>query len=247
MLNLSINPAAVFRRHLPLLLLSLAGVINASGLTFNEKKQRYVLDSSIIVTYSVVIPSGKTLIIKPGVTVQFDGYRSFAVLGLIIAEGTADKPIIFTALDRPRGSREPPQWKGFEIIGRKSSARLKHCRFEGAYRNLAWESSPTFDSCDFAGNHYGLYCADKAAPHVNNCRFFHNSYGIAVDHAFPLLVDNMVTDNRIGLYLQFCSEAIANKNVIIKNETNIRLENALGKNPSSFSLQKMWDLMQQLY
>jgi parallel beta-helix repeat protein len=236
-----------FRCRLTLLLITFVAAVSASALTFNEKKSRYVLDSNLVVTYGIVIPVGKTLIIKPGVKVLFDGYHSLTVLGLIIAEGTAEKPIIFTAIDRPSGSREPPQWKGIEIVGKRAAGQFKQCRFEGAYRNLAWQSSPVFDSCDFAGNLYGLYCADKAAPHVSNCRFFRNTYGIAVDYAFPLLADNMITENRIGIYLQLCSEAIANKNSITRNETDIKSENALGKNPSSFSLQKMWDLMQQLY
>jgi parallel beta-helix repeat protein len=219
----------------------------AFALTFDQKKNKYLLDDETVITYSVVIAEGKTLVVKPGVRVLFDGYYSLTVKGLIIAEGTSDKPIIFTAVDRPSGSIDDPQWKGIELSGKRAAGRFKHCRFEGAYRNLAWSSTPTFDSCDFAGNHYGLYCADKAAPHVRSCRFFRNTYGIAVDFAFPMLVDNIITENRIGLNLQQCSETIANKNVISHNGTNIKSENAFGNNPASLSLQKMWDLMQQLY
>ena len=82
---------------------------------------------------------------------------------------------------------------------------------------------------------------------MSHSRFFRNVYGIAANFSYPLLLDNTVTENAIGLYLQLCSEAIAGKNVITRNETNIRMENALGKNTSSFSLQNLWDLMQQLY
>lgn len=219
----------------------------ADALTFDQKKSKYTLDSETVITYSVALPEGTSLIIKPGVRVLFDGYYGLTVRGLIIAEGTEDKPIIFTALDRPSGSQEPPQWKGIEIIGKTAAGRFKHCRFEGAYRNLAWSSNPTFDSCDFAGNHYGLYCADRAAPHIRSCRFFRNTYGLAVDFAFPLLAGSTITENIVGIYLQLCSETIAGKNTITGNQTDIRSENAFGKNPAAFSLQKMWDLMQQLY
>jgi parallel beta-helix repeat protein len=235
-----------FRLPLSLLVVCVL-VMSARPLTFDEKKSRYVVDSELVIAYSIVIPQGKTLIIKPGVKVIIDGYHSLTVRGLIIAEGTPDMPIIFTALDRKSGSREPPEWKGIEIVGKKASGQFRHCRFEGAYRNLAWSSSPSFDSCDFAGNHYGIYCADRAAPHIRNCRFLGNSYGIAADYAFPLLMNNIISENRIGMYLQLCSETVANKNRITANEVNIYSENAFGNNPGSFSLQRLWDLMQQLF
>jgi len=218
------------------------------GLTFREGKQKYLVDTSIVISYSVVIPEGVTVIIKPGVRVLFDGYYSFSVHGLIIAEGTADRPIVFSAVDRPTGSQELPQWKGIEIIGKGANGQFKHCRFEGAYRNFVWEGCPSFDSCEFEGNHYALYCDKKASPHVSHCRFLRNVYGIAANFSYPLLMDNTITENTIGLYLQLCSEAIAGKNFISGNETNIRVENALGNNAApSFSLQNLWDLMQQMY
>jgi parallel beta-helix repeat protein len=241
--NTSLRTTAIFM----VVGLFFVAVLHVSALTFNPKQNRYVLESETIITYSIVIPEGKTLVIKPGVRVLFDGYYSLTIRGLIIAEGTDDKPIIFTAVDRPSGSTEPPQWKGIEISGKKAAGRFKHCRFEGAYRNLAWSADPSFDSCDFIGNHYGLYCADKAAPQIRSCRFVRNTYGVAIDYAFPLLADNTISENRIGLYLQLCSETIANRNTIALNGTDIRSENAFGNNPASLSLQKMWDLMQQLY
>lgn len=222
-------------------------VLNTWSLTFDAKKNRYVVDSELVITYSVVIPQGKTLIIKPGVKVIIDGYHSLTVRGLILAEGTTDMPIIFTALDRKTGSREPPEWKGIEIVGKKANGQFRHCRFEGAYRNLVWSSRPTFDSCDFTGNHYGIYCANRAVPHISNCRFFRNSYGIAADYAVPFLMNNIISENKIGMYLQLCSETVANRNRIVANEVNIYSENAFGNNRGSFSLQRLWDLMQQLY
>lgn len=241
--NTTLRTAAIFI----VVGLFFVAVHHVSALTFNPKQNKYVLESETVITYSVIISEGKTLVVKPGVRVLFDGYHSLTIKGLIIAEGTEDKPIIFTAVDRPSGSNEPPQWKGIEISGKKATGRFKNCRFEGAYRNLAWSADPSFDSCDFIGNHYGLYCADKAAPHIRSCRFIRNVYGIAIDYAFPLLADNTITENRIGLYLQLCSETIANRNTIALNGTDIRSENAFGNNPASLSLQKMWDMMQQLY
>jgi parallel beta-helix repeat protein len=206
-----------------------------------------VFSSDTVITTDIEIPAGVTCHIKPGTRLLFEGNRTFTVRGLIIAEGTARKPIIFSGVDRPTGSRDQPAWNGVEIIGKDANGQFRHCRFEGAYRNLVWAANPLFDSCEFAGNHYGLYCAKRAAPHVIHCQVYRNTYGIAADFSFPLLLDNSITGNIIGLYLQLCSEAIAGKNTIANNETNIKVENAFGKNPGSTSLQSMWDLMQQLY
>jgi hypothetical protein len=224
----------------------LAVVSLLSSLTFAGDKN-IVFASDTVISSNIEIPVGATCIIKPGVRMLFEGYRTFIVRGCIIADGTAREPIVFTAVDRPTGSREKPGWNGVEMIGAQASGRFRHCRFEGAYRHLVWEAGPSFDSCEFIGNHYGLYCAKKASPHVSNCRINRNAYGIAADFAYPLLLDNSISENIIGLYLQLCSDAIAGKNSIVGNETNIRMENAFGKNPASLSLQGMWELMQQLY
>jgi parallel beta-helix repeat protein len=208
---------------------------------------KIIFSADTVIAASVTIPEGTTCIIKPGVRIFIEGYQSITVRGLIIAEGTRNKPIIFTSVDRPTGSREPPTWKGIEIAGKAANGRFTHCRFEGAFRNLIWECNPSFDSCTFSGNHYGLYCAKKASPHISHCMINLNAYGVAADFAYPLLLGNMITQNVIGLYLQLSSEAIAGKNTIEGNEINIRVENAFGKNAEPSSLQSIWDIMKQLY
>jgi parallel beta-helix repeat protein len=116
-----------------------------------------------------------------------------------------------------------------------------------AFRTLAWESSPSFDSCEFTGNHYGIYCSKKASPLISNSTFHNNTYGIAVDQSFPLLQGNAITDNVVGLYLQLTPESIAGKNLIVNNGTNIHIEKAYGADSASFHMQRMWKVMQQLY
>lgn len=195
----------------------------------------------------VVIDSNATCTIEPGVNITFSGYHRFRIRGLFIAEGTAEEPILITAAGRPRGSRAEPAWGGLEIVGPNAYAKCRHCRIEGAFRNLIWESRAIFDSCTFVGNHYGLYCAKKATPHVTDCRFYRNAYGIATDLAAPLLLDNVITENVVGVYLQLSSKGIVGRNTISGNETNIRFEKALGKDKSSLSVHYLWKLMSQLY
>jgi parallel beta-helix repeat protein len=210
-----------------------------------ETKIAFIADTVLIA--DVDIPQGVTCTIKPGITIQFDGYVTFTVHGLLIAEGTKAKPIVFSSVKRPETLREDPGWKGIEIIGKQANARFKHCRISDAYRNFIWEAGPSFDSCEFTGNHFGLYCSKKASPLISNCSFSHNAYGIAIDYSYPLLLNNSITGNVIGLYLQLTAETIAGKNLITGNRTNISAEKAYSNDSAAFNLQSLWNVMQQLY
>ena len=226
---------------------SIALILFSAVVAFSGDLKKLEIATDTVFGTDLEIPFGTTLVIRPGVRVQFEGYRTMVVRGLLIAEGTSSEPILFTSVERARGSREKPAWKGIEIIGKEAHCNFKNCRFEGAFRNLVWESSPSFDSCQFAGNHYALYCTRKALPHIKNCKFYLNTYGVAADNASPLLMDNIITENVVGLYLQLSSGAIVGKNTIDGNETNIRSEDAFGENKSSMLMQHMWELMEQLF
>jgi parallel beta-helix repeat protein len=206
-----------------------------------------VISRDTVITGDFIVASNRICMIKPGITIKFAGYGRMGVYGVLVASGTADSEIVITAEGRPEGSTAAPDWKGIEIVGSAAAAQVRHCRFEGAFRNLVWEASPVFDSCTFAGNHYALYCAKQAKPHVRSCSFFRNKYGITVDLAAPLLLDNTITENSIGLYLLLCSESLVGRNIIKSNGTNIKIEESLGGHKGSMSLHYLWNVMNQLY
>jgi parallel beta-helix repeat protein len=200
-----------------------------------------------VVTANIEIPDSATAIIQPGVTFRFSGYCKFIVRGVLIAGGTEDRPITFTCVDRVRGSTAQPCWFGMVIIGKNAFAQMRHCRMEGAYRNLAWESNPVFDSCEFVGNHCGLYCTKKAIPQVKRCSFRRNIYGIMADYANPMLLDNVITDNTVGVYLQTGAKLMAGKNMISGNQTNVKAESCLKGDTTASSVRDLWEVMNQLY
>ena len=195
----------------------------------------------------LIVASNRICVIKPGVTIKFAGYGRMGVYGVLVAAGSVDSQIVITAEGRPQGSTAAPDWKGIEIVGKVSQAQMRHCRIEGAFRNLVWDASPVFDSCSFAGNHYALYCAKQARPHVKSCSFYRNKYGITVDLAATLLLDNTITENTIGLYLLLCSESLVGRNIIKSNTTDIKTEESLGCHKGSMSLHYLWNVMNQLY
>jgi parallel beta-helix repeat protein len=211
------------------------------------KNESFTIAKDTILSTNFEVPESVTCVIKPGTTIKFSGYFKFIVRGLLIASGTANEPITFTCVDRARGATGQPCWYGMVVVGKKANAYCRNCRFEGMYRGLVWESAPVFDSCEFAGNHCGLYCTKKAAPRVKDCKFYRNVYGIVADFATPFLVDNVITDNTIGVYLQTGSQPLAGRNTIFGNRTDVRTETALNGDTTAFSMQSLWELMNELY
>ncbi|MBD3345602.1 MAG: hypothetical protein GF401_11120 [Chitinivibrionales bacterium] len=241
--NKSAPPLYFSRGHSAFLLMLLfAAILHAE-----PPEHKIIISQDTVFSDHFFIPENRTCIIKPGVKILFDDYRKIIVCGLLIAQGKPDAPIHFSCVDRPRGSTGSPCWTGFVIYGEKADALLRHCRIEGAYKNIIWEANPVFDSCEFAGNHYALYCIKKAAPHVKNCTIYRNVYGVVSDFAAPLLLNNLITENTVGVYLQLSAELVAGKNIIEKNDTNIRTEQCLGPTKKPLSLHYLWELMRELY
>ncbi|RPD48203.1 MULTISPECIES: T9SS C-terminal target domain-containing protein [Chitinophagaceae] len=82
----------------------------------------------------VYVPNGVTLTIEPGTTVVSDVTEKGALCiergGKIIANGTADKPIVFTS-GKAEGSRAPGDWGGVVILGRATTNRTSTPVIEG--------------------------------------------------------------------------------------------------------------------
>jgi hypothetical protein len=83
----------------------------------------------------IKVANGATLTIQPGTTVVGDydipGSSLFILRGArIMAEGTADRPIVFTS-ERPVGQRQPGDWGGVIIIGNGITNRGAPTYIEG--------------------------------------------------------------------------------------------------------------------
>lgn len=211
------------------------------------KDEPVVFERDTLLTEDLVVEKGKTCIIKAGVKIIFKGYNAIIVRGLLMIEGTKELPVLITREDRARGELNWPGWKGFDIRGEEADAVIKNCRIEGAYRNIIYGTRPVLDSCEFVGNHSAIHCSGKAAPHIKNCRIYRNKYGLYVDHSTPIMLDNVITDNVIGVYTQMNSSMVAGRNIIEGNETDFSSEESLGENKDLGSLRKIWDIMRELY
>lgn len=82
----------------------------------------------------VYVPNGITLTIEPGTTIVSDVTEKGALCiergGKIQANGTAEKPIVFTS-GKAAGSRAPGDWGGIVILGRAKTNRTSTPVIEG--------------------------------------------------------------------------------------------------------------------
>ncbi len=81
---------------------------------------RLSCDKNYLIRFATIVAPGASLTIEPGTTLHGDAEtRGVLVVqpgGRLVAEGTADDPIVFTS-DRPKGSRKAGDWGGIIILG----------------------------------------------------------------------------------------------------------------------------------
>jgi hypothetical protein len=102
----------------------------------------------------ITIPSSDTLIIEPGVDVIFQGHYKLIVNGWLLAEGTEEDSILFTAANTSEG------WHGIRFIDAPDSSKLIFCHITNGYA-----IGISGGSDDEGG---GIYC-DSSNPVISNC------------------------------------------------------------------------------
>ncbi len=195
-----------------------------------------VWQSTVEVNKDVLVLPGVTLTIKPGAIVRFKRRRrgrveprflfpevELLVQGTLLAEGTEEKPILFTsAKDKP----ELGDWAGIIFDNTdNSSSIIKRCRIEFAKTAVfCIASSPAIESNTITHNQYGVVCQRGAAPQISGNEIAHGEVGIAswdgsspkildnyIHHqeqagflwgrgSTPLLEHNIIEDNRYGIF-----------------------------------------------
>ncbi len=111
---------------------------------------------------SVKIPEGRSLIIEPGVVIEFQGSYKITAKGNITAKGTSENPILFSVHDTAKffnGSLTNGGWQGILITGSGTSV-LRYCQFKYVRNN----------------NYLGAAIAAKGGSLIiNNCSFSYNN------------------------------------------------------------------------
>ncbi len=155
-----------------------------------------------LVSCPITVAAGDTLQLMPGTTFKFDGNLEFSIHGTLLAQGTADSLIIFTA----DTLSNPDRWGGLEFYSSSTTSRLDYCIVENVQSSYAGiycdNSSPTLNSCtircsrsEFSG---GVFCA-SASPTFTNCTIHYNrgdfSGGVHCENSSPVFTDCAIWNN----------------------------------------------------
>ncbi len=132
------------------------------------------------------VADGGTLTIEPGVEIRMAQDASFQVHGALYANGTPDKPIIFT------GTQAQPGWWERIQVEHEGVAELKYCDISYGGKTIQ----------DFV---VGQVQIASGAVVMSDCRIHHSgSAGISVSGgAQPILLYNRIEENVHGLTANF--------------------------------------------
>ncbi|MFP4163585.1 MAG: right-handed parallel beta-helix repeat-containing protein [Chitinispirillaceae bacterium] len=225
-----------------LFFLLLAVIVCSAGAEDSLKTLKITSDTTL--RSNLIVPENTICVLKPGITLRFDGYWGIQVQGKLVARGRENSPIVIKGIDWNKGS-EKANWRGIEVIGASAEAILKNCRLEGAYRNLLQESWVSIDSCRFTGNHYALYCEKNTDTQIRNAIFTDNNTAVTVDGAQPVLYDVVVRENKLGLHCISDCAVVSDGTVIEKNAADRKIETFDSQNTSS--PRRVWDMLLQLF
>jgi hypothetical protein len=143
-----------------------------------------VWSGNITVDGVVVVGRSATLTIQPGTTILLKrrdlnhdgiGDSEIRVLGGILAQGSAEQPIVFQSAEP---NPAPKDWSYLLIFTSGKKNRLEYCQFHDAFSGLQVHFS---------------------SAEVRDCLFSHNQEGLRFGRAKLTLQHCLITENRIGV------------------------------------------------
>ena len=131
------------------------------------------------------MPDGVSLTIEPGVVIKGDKATQGTLIivrgGKIMAQGTPERPIVFTSAQAP-GSRKPGDWGGIILLG-KAPNNLGEQTIEGGVRSKHGGNDPADNSgvlsyvrVEFPGIEY------STDNEINGITFGSVGSGTKIDH-----------------------------------------------------------------
>ena len=232
-----------------LLLLSCTSEVKEIGKVTLEKDTTW--KGSILLTGDVYVPPGVTLTVMPGTVIKFrrideksDGnlfdtdspyypQAEIIVRGKIIAQGTKDKPIVFTSAERDAG---PADWGAINLLGSRGNI-IEYVKILFAYNGVhAHGSSALISHSEFTRNGVGIsfkeefeypdvpWFGEKADLIITHNLIHRNKGGIGYRRATAVISYNEVRENKFfGIWPKEDSEGIISYNDIQENKKNIFL------------------------
>ena len=163
--------------------------------------------SPYLIQGSVQVPNDSTLIIEPGVTVNFQGHYKLMVLGRLLANGNITDSIFFTATDTISG------WYGIRFDNTPStndSSFFSYCNIQwgkangigndaygGAFMFNNFSKAKISNSVIKNNSNYSIYCL-KSSPTISYSNISYSKIGgglIVENNSNPNIYSNTISYN----------------------------------------------------
>jgi hypothetical protein len=200
-------------------------VIRVGPITLQEDT---IWRGTVVVEGDVYVPPGVVLRIMPGTKVKFrrigkgSGKNLFGVdspyypqaeiivRGRIVAEGSQDRPILFTSAERDAG---PADWGAINLLGSRDNV-LRHCKVLCAYNAVHGHSAEAVvEYCEFSRNGVAIsfkkeyefpefpWFGQEAVLVARYNFIYKNKGGIGFRATRVLIAHNTIRDNKFfGLW-----------------------------------------------
>ncbi|MBX2999216.1 MAG: CHRD domain-containing protein [Caldilineaceae bacterium] len=155
--------------------------------------------SPYLATNSVQVMNGATLTIESGVTVRFDAGRALSVSGGLVARGTANAPITFTA----NTANQSAGYWGF--IKFENSSTDATYDINGNYTGGSILEYAIVEYTGSDAQNPAAILLDRASPLIDQNTVRHNSYdGIRLNESSSIVRGNRIENNQgYGIYTSY--------------------------------------------
>ncbi|HLB25325.1 MAG TPA: right-handed parallel beta-helix repeat-containing protein, partial [Nitrospirota bacterium] len=155
-----------------LLLAALAGVLLASNAADAGQVTRVngsiakktVWSGTVLVETPLTVTKGASLAVKPGAEVRFSKGAGLVVEGVLKAEGTKARPVVFTSAEK---TPAPGDWSGISLSEAGEGTVLKRCVVSYAAAVSVAACSPVIQGCEIKDGVQGIAVARKGRPAVS--------------------------------------------------------------------------------
>lgn len=152
------------------------------------------IDGNITIICEIIIPENDTLTILPGAKLNFFSNTGLVVRGTLIANGTENDSITFTA------SKPGEKWNGIVIEGAStnSSSQISYSNFQqssNAGIEVRGNRIASISRSKFTHNVNGLALGGNADVFVTKSIFEYNGKGLHLTSSKSVIYDNVIRKN----------------------------------------------------
>ncbi len=179
---------------------------------------------TVKVVGEITIPDGEVLTIDPGIYIEFQNLYSFDIQGCLLAEGTEQDTIIFTAIDT---------WHGIQFNdtpATNDSSKIVYCKLQYVSPDNTVRGAATVSN-------FSKLLISHCLISDNNLEYISGGGISCLDNSSPVIEYNIICNNSSaiggGIYCKNYSHPIIRYNSIINNNADVTGSGIVCRNYSS--------------